>query len=86
MCLIEVSRTPSWRSPWGELPSDNGQPILAYAAEPGSPSEEALKRLVSWTATLATGAQEARDQMCSLKARLPASSGFSPRDCELGGT
>jgi transcriptional regulator with XRE-family HTH domain len=33
------------------LPNDPDQRILVYAAEPGSPSEEALKLLASWAAT-----------------------------------
>jgi transcriptional regulator with XRE-family HTH domain len=35
-----------------ELPGDNGQRILVYTAEPGSPSEQSLKLLASWSATL----------------------------------
>jgi hypothetical protein len=34
-----------------ELPGDNGQRILVYTAEPGSPSEQSLKLLASWSAT-----------------------------------
>ena len=34
-----------------ELPGDSGQRILAYTAEPGSPSQEALNLLASWSAT-----------------------------------
>jgi len=34
-----------------ELPGDSGQRILAYTAEPGSPSQNALDLLASWTAT-----------------------------------
>jgi transcriptional regulator with XRE-family HTH domain len=33
------------------LPNDPDQRVLVYAAEPGSPSDEALKLLASWTAT-----------------------------------
>jgi transcriptional regulator with XRE-family HTH domain len=33
-----------------ELPADTGQRILVYTAEPGSPSQEALNLLASWTA------------------------------------
>jgi MmyB-like transcription regulator ligand binding domain len=33
-----------------ELPGDNGQRILVYTAEPGSPSQEALNLLASWAA------------------------------------
>jgi transcriptional regulator with XRE-family HTH domain len=35
-----------------ELPADHGLTIFTYAAEPGSRSEEALKLLGSWAATL----------------------------------
>ena len=35
-----------------ELRADTGLTILTYTAEPGSRSEEALKLLASWTATL----------------------------------
>ena len=34
-----------------ELPGDSGQRILAYSAEPGSPSHDALDLLASWSAT-----------------------------------
>lgn len=34
-----------------ELPSDPGLSIIAYTAEPGSPSRQALDLLASWTAT-----------------------------------
>ena len=34
-----------------ELPGDNGLRIVAYTAEPGSPSAEALDLLASWSAT-----------------------------------
>ena len=34
-----------------ELPGDGGQRILAYTAEPDSPSQAALNLLASWTAT-----------------------------------
>jgi transcriptional regulator with XRE-family HTH domain len=33
-----------------ELPGDNGQRILVYTAEPGSPSQERLNLLASWSA------------------------------------
>ena len=33
-----------------ELPGDGGQQILVYSAEPGSPSQQALDLLTSWTA------------------------------------
>ncbi|WP_042429700.1 helix-turn-helix transcriptional regulator [Streptacidiphilus anmyonensis] len=33
------------------LPADAGQMLVTYAAEPGSPSAEALRLLASWTAT-----------------------------------
>ena len=35
-----------------ELRGDTGLIILTYTAEPGSKSEEALKLLASWAATL----------------------------------
>jgi len=34
-----------------ELPGDSGQRILAYTAEPGSASQNALDLLASWAAT-----------------------------------
>lgn len=37
-----------------ELPSDPGQMIIVYTAEPGSPSRQALDLLATWAATLAT--------------------------------
>ncbi len=33
------------------LPADTGQTILAYTAEPGTPSHDALNLLASWTST-----------------------------------
>lgn len=41
-----------------ELPGDSGRRILAYTAEPGSPSEAALNLLASWSATLAETAAD----------------------------
>jgi hypothetical protein len=41
-----------------ELPGDPGQRILTYTAEPGSPSQERLDLLASWTATPARAASE----------------------------
>ena len=35
-----------------ELPSDPGLTLFAYTAEPGTPSEDGLKLLASWAATL----------------------------------
>jgi transcriptional regulator with XRE-family HTH domain len=35
-----------------ELPADPGQTIVAYTAEPGSPSQEKLGLLASWAATV----------------------------------
>ena len=32
-----------------DLPADPGQTMIAYTAEPGSPSHKALKLLVGWT-------------------------------------
>jgi hypothetical protein len=34
-----------------ELPADHGQRILVYTAEPGSPSDDALTLLATWSAT-----------------------------------
>ena len=34
-----------------DLPGDPGQKILVYAAEPASPSQEALDLLASWAST-----------------------------------
>ena len=36
-----------------ELPGDNGQRILVYTAEPGSPSDDGLRLLASWATTSA---------------------------------
>jgi transcriptional regulator with XRE-family HTH domain len=44
-----------------ELPGDTGQRILVYTAEPGSPSQEALNLLASWSAT-PTQPTEAADE------------------------
>jgi hypothetical protein len=46
-----------------ELPTDPGLTLLAYTAEPTTPSEDALKLLASWAATQDTNAQSgaARD-------------------------
>ena len=41
-----------------DLPGDTGQRILAYTAEPGSPSHEALELLASWSATLPAAAHD----------------------------
>jgi hypothetical protein len=35
-----------------EIPTDPGITLTAYTAEPGTPSEENLKLLASWAATL----------------------------------
>ena len=46
-----------------ELPGDSGQRILVYSAEPGSPSQQALDLLGSWTMTPASPhAQETADE------------------------
>jgi transcriptional regulator with XRE-family HTH domain len=34
-----------------DLPGDSGQRMLAYSAEPGSPSQQALQLLASWAST-----------------------------------
>jgi hypothetical protein len=34
-----------------ELPADPGLSLLTYSAEPGSPSEEALRELARWSET-----------------------------------
>ena len=36
-----------------DLPGDNGQRILVYTAEPGSPSDDGLRLLASWATTSA---------------------------------
>ena len=41
-----------------DLPADPGLTITAYTAEPGSPSEDALKLLASWAATTAHGVRD----------------------------
>jgi hypothetical protein len=33
-----------------ELPGEQGQTVVVYSADPGSPSEEKLRILGSWTA------------------------------------
>jgi MmyB-like transcription regulator ligand binding domain len=46
-----------------DLAADHGLTIFTYAAEPGSRSEEALKLLGSWAATIdAAEAERATDQ------------------------
>ncbi len=46
-----------------DLPADHGLTIFTYAAEPGSRSEEALKLLGSWAATVDSAeAERATDQ------------------------
>jgi hypothetical protein len=37
-----------------DLPADPGLTLTAYSAEPGSPSEDGLRLLASWTATVTT--------------------------------
>ncbi|HEY5423355.1 MAG TPA: helix-turn-helix transcriptional regulator [Ilumatobacteraceae bacterium] len=41
-----------------ELPGDNGQRILVYTAEPGSPSDDGLRLLASWATTSAAVAAD----------------------------
>lgn len=41
------------------LPGDTGLAMVAYSAEPGSASEDALKLLASWSATTASTATTA---------------------------
>ena len=41
-----------------ELPGDNGQRILVYTAEPGSPSDDGLRLLASWAPTSAAVAAD----------------------------
>lgn len=36
-----------------DLPADNGQALIVYGTEPGSPSEASLRLLASWAATTA---------------------------------
>ena len=42
-----------------ELPADPGLRINVYTADPGTPSEDALKVLASWAATQRTTAETA---------------------------
>jgi hypothetical protein len=35
-----------------DLPADRGLSLVVYSAEPGSASQDALKLLASWAATL----------------------------------
>jgi MmyB-like transcription regulator ligand binding domain len=42
-----------------ELPTDPGLTLTVYTAEPGSPSEEKLALLASWTATAAEAQPDA---------------------------
>jgi transcriptional regulator with XRE-family HTH domain len=44
-----------------ELPADPGLRINVYTADPGTPSEDALKVLASWAATQPTAASRATD-------------------------
>ncbi len=44
-----------------DLPADHGLTLTAYTAEPGSPSEDALRLLASWAATTAQAASETPD-------------------------
>jgi transcriptional regulator with XRE-family HTH domain len=44
-----------------ELAADNGLQISAYTAEPGTPSDDALKLLATWAATLDQAAAPAAD-------------------------
>jgi hypothetical protein len=43
-----------------EFPADPGLTMFAYSAEPNSPSEDALKLLASWAATLELAEQPER--------------------------
>jgi transcriptional regulator with XRE-family HTH domain len=45
-----------------ELPADPGLTLTAYSTEPGSPSEDALKLLASWTATAEPAPQRHPDK------------------------
>jgi hypothetical protein len=45
-----------------DLPADPGLTLTAYTAEPGSPSEDALRLLASWAATIATPASTAASE------------------------
>ena len=40
---------------------DPDQALITYAAEPGSPSHDALRMLLAWTAPTATGAHRSTD-------------------------
>jgi MmyB-like transcription regulator ligand binding domain len=44
-----------------DLPADPGLTLTAYTAEPGSPSEDALRLLASWAATAEPKGSETRD-------------------------
>ncbi len=44
-----------------DLPADHGLTLTAYSAEPGSPSEDALRLLASWAATTAHAGSETPD-------------------------
>ena len=42
-----------------ELPADPGLTLLAYSAEPGSPSDDALRLLASWASSVDNNEQPA---------------------------
>jgi hypothetical protein len=44
------------------LAADPSQSLLVYTAEPGSPSEDALRLLASWTASTAHDSQPGKHQ------------------------
>ena len=47
-----------------DLPADPGQVLVAYTAEPGSPSHDALRLLATWATTTEQddGSQQPDDQ------------------------
>jgi transcriptional regulator with XRE-family HTH domain len=55
------------------IPGTQGQHLIAYTAEPGSPSEAALRILGSATAPVAQGTERVRDGSAGV--RLPGSAG-----------
>ncbi len=50
-----------------DLPADTGLTLTAYTAEPGSPSEDALRLLASWAATTAPTGSETPDHTPTVK-------------------
>ena len=63
------------------LAADPGLMLVAYSAEPGSPSQDALDLLASWAATVDQEAREARAESSGAvgSAGHPGSAGPAPR-------